>query len=174
MRGLVAAAVLMLAAGCGGRDPARDGGSPPGGGPAGEPARIPVEPERPAGSLASAGTPRVFTGKVVPHPDPTGQPASRPRGLALVTDDGNTYPIVEDDTSRMLFVDARLRGRPVALTAVPAAGTGGLQVVYVQTVHDGVVYDVDYWCEICQISANHPGPCVCCGDDSPLRERPAR
>ena len=60
------------------------------------------------------------------------------------------------------------------MPAVRAPGTKNLQVVLVQTVKGGKVYDVDYWCEVCQISGNRPGPCVCCGDDVELRERPAR
>jgi len=47
-------------------------------------------------------------------------------------------------------------------------------VVSVQTVKDGTVYDVDYWCEICQISLLQPGKCYCCGDETVRRERPAK
>src|SRR5262249_52099937 len=107
-------------------------------------------------------------------PAPKGQPQTKPGGVALAADDGTTYPLVEDGASRMLFLDSRLRGRPVRLTALRVPGTKDLRVVYVQTVKDGTVYDVDYWCEVCQISQNCPGPCVCCGEDVPLRERPTR
>jgi hypothetical protein len=131
------------------------------------------DPPKPA---ATPPTPRVFTGKVVPLPTPPGQagPKSESRGVALVADDGTTYPLVEDDGSKMLFVDGRLRNRPVRLTALPVPGTKNLRVVFVQTVKDGKVYDVDYWCEICQISASWPGLCVCCGDETVFRERPAK
>jgi hypothetical protein len=167
MRGLVAAAVLVLAAGCGGGKPGATAGRPSA---ADQGARGGGTPEPPARSPVPAGTPQVFTGKVVPLSGPGGKPGR----LALAADDGTTYPLVEDDASRMFFLDARLRGRPVVLTAVRVPDTGALEVVYVQTVKDGVVCEVDYWCEICQISSTHPGPCVCCGDDAPLRERPAR
>jgi hypothetical protein len=121
---------------------------------------------------APADKPEVFTGKVVRPAAAKGK--AEARGVELAADDGTTYPIVEDDASRMLFLDSRLRDRPARLTAVRAKGTKSLQVVSVQTVKDGTVYDVDYWCEICQISGNCPGACVCCGDDVELRERPAR
>jgi len=124
--------------------------------------------------VAGADKPEVFTGKVVPLPAPKGKSEAKTRGLALAADDGTSYTLVEDDASRMLFLDERLRNRPVRLTAVRAPGTKDLQVVLVQTVKGGKVYDVDYWCEVCQISGNRPGPCVCCGDDVELRERPAR
>jgi hypothetical protein len=38
---------------------------------------------------------------------------------------------------------------------------------------DGVC-EVDFWCEVCQISLTHPGTCYCCGEEAALRERPAR
>jgi hypothetical protein len=115
--------------------------------------------------------PEMFTGKVVRSAAPKGKDA---RGVELKADDGTAYTIVEDDASRMLFLDGRLRDRPVRLTAVRGKGNKSLQIVSVQTVKGGTVYDVDYWCEICQISGSSPGACVCCGDDVELRERPAR
>ncbi len=117
------------------------------------------------------GTPRAFEGKVVRPAAPGGTPG----GLVLVPADGGpARPIVEDDGSRALVLDNRLRDRPVRLTAVPDPGTGALRVVCVQTVVDGVANDVDYWCDVCAISLTHPGPCYCCGQETTLRERPAR
>jgi hypothetical protein len=120
----------------------------------------PAPPERP----------QVFTGKVVPLPTPTGKPTA----LVLVADDGTTYALVEEGAARMLFQDSRLQGRPARLTALRMPGTMRLQVVYVQTLKDGTICDVDYWCEVCQISLDCPGPCYCCGDETVFRERPAR
>jgi hypothetical protein len=118
----------------------------------------------------------VFTGKVVPLPVPKGGSGAKTdaRNLALAADDGTSYQLVEDDASRMLFLDSRLRDRPVRLTALRVPGAKKLQVVFVQTVKGGKVYDVDYWCEVCQISLNRPGPCTCCGDETEFRERPTR
>jgi hypothetical protein len=112
-------------------------------------------------------TPQVFEGRTV-RPDAAGP------GLVLVGDDGSRHPITEDDASRMLFLDARLRERRLRLTAVVTPGSGALGVVYVQTVEGDQVLDVDYWCETCKISLNRPGPCYCCGEETTLRERPAR
>ena len=125
---------------------------------------------------APADAPQVFTGKVVPLPSPQGKPGAKAedRGLALLGDDGTSHPLIEDDGSKMLFMDSQLRNRPVRLTAVPERGTKKLRVVSVQTVKDGKVYDVDYWCEICQISLLQPGKCYCCGDETVRRERPAK
>ena len=116
--------------------------------------------------------PREFTGRVVLLPAPKGKAGAR--GVALAGDDRATYPLVADGASAMLAEDERLRYRPVALTAVRVAGTRLLRVVRVQTVKDRKRFDVDYWCEVCQISLAHPGPCYCCGQEVELRERPTR
>ena len=89
-------------------------------------------------------------------------------------DDRATYPLVEDRSSRMLALDKRLRDRPVRLTAQRVRGTNILHVMRVQTVTDDGMFDVDYWCDVCQISLSHPGACYCCGQEAELRERPAR
>lgn len=132
----------------------------------GQPPKPPAPPD----------APQVFTGKVVPHATPKGKTGAKPgdRGLALVADDGTAHPLVEDGGSKMLFLDSQLRDRPVRLTALLVPGTKDLQVVCVQTVKDGTVSDVDYWCETCQISILHPGTCFCCGEETERRERPAR
>jgi len=118
----------------------------------------------------------VFTGKVVSLPAPKGKSVTKPedRGLALKAGDGTAYPLVEDDGSRMFFLDPQLWNRPVRVTAMLVPATKGLRVVFVQTVKDGKAYDVDYWCEICQISHTYPGSCVCCGDELVFRERPSK
>jgi hypothetical protein len=131
-----------------------------------EPPKPKVPPEQP----------KVFTGKVVPLKGPKGKPGTKADKLALVlaADDGTSHPLVEDTASAMLFLDGRLRNRPVRLTALRVPGTEKLQVVRVQTVTDDGVCDVDYWCEVCQISLDRPGPCFCCGEAVELRERPVR
>ena len=120
------------------------------------------------GPSTPSDKPQVFTGRAIRLPEKAGATG----GLVLEGDDGVIRPIVEDAGSRKLFLDARLRDRPLRLTAL--VGVGGLQVVFVQTVGDDGTCDVDYWCEVCQISLTEPGPCYCCGQDVVLRERPAR
>ncbi len=91
-------------------------------------------------------------------------------GVALVTDTGKVYPLVKEELSRLLFAEAKLQNRPVRLTAKVVPGTTLLRVSGVQTVKDGKVYDVDYWCDNCQLPALSPGPCKCCGGPTVLRE----
>src|SRR5437870_1001285 len=91
------------------------------------------QPPRPP---APSGASRVYTGKVVPSAEPKGKSGAKAgeRGVSLVADDGSAYPLVEDDASRMFFLDSRLRNRPVRLTAQLVPGTKTLRVVLAQTV----------------------------------------
>ncbi len=120
------------------------------------------------GESPKDGEPKAFTGKVVETAD------GKKKQLELKADNGKSYSIIDNAASKMLFLEKRLRDRPVQLTAILEPQTNSLRVVRVQTLKDGVLHDVDYWCEICQISLNYPGLCVCCNDDTVFRERPAR
>src|SRR5438067_2211332 len=123
-----------------------------------------------AAPAAPADALRVFPGKVVLAGDDTTPAADR--RLTLVSDDGTTYPLADDDISAMFRRYDQLRDCPVRISGQLVPGTNTLRVETVQTVRDGKVYAVDFWCEICQISHLAPGNCVCCGDDTELRERP--
>jgi hypothetical protein len=133
-----------------------------------------------AGSPAASKstTPPAYEGKVVPLVkllDRLGAKADPDTaGVALATADGTVYTLVKDDASRLLFVDPNLHDRTVRLTARLLPGTRVLVVEKVQTVKVGKVYDVDYWCENCQLAATEPGKCKCCGGDTVLRELPAK
>lgn len=132
-----------------------------------------VAPARPADPPAD-GTEAVVTGTVLPMAkalEKTGVKADADTpGVALVTDTGKVYPLVKEELSRMLFVEPKLQSRAVRLTAKVVPGTTLLRVSGVQTVKDGKVYDVDYWCDNCQLFALSPGPCKCCGGPTVLRE----
>jgi len=114
---------------------------------------------------------QVFAGKVVTQD--TSEVKSGQKGMALKGDDGTTYPLIADDVSRMFRLYPELRDRPVKITGRLLPGTKDLKVDFVQTTKDGKPHNVDFWCEICQISHQQPGACVCCGDDLELREKPA-
>ncbi|QEL21008.1 hypothetical protein PX52LOC_08137 [Limnoglobus roseus] len=95
-------------------------------------------------------------------------------GVALVTKDGTVYTIAKEKVSRLLFVDPVFENRTVRLTAKILPGSQILKVEKVQTVKAGKVYDVDYWCENCQLAWSAPGACQCCGGDTVFREREAK
>jgi hypothetical protein len=119
-----------------------------------------------------------FDGEVQPLADALKKLGAKPdadtAGVALVTAGGEVFTLVKDDASRMLFLDPDLHNRDVRLTATRLPGTQCLKVEKVQTVKGGKVFDVDYWCDRCQLAAPQPGKCVCCGDQVVLRELPAK
>jgi rRNA maturation endonuclease Nob1 len=115
------------------------------------------------GLLASTPV-RLAEGTVAPH---TGG------GVALTTADGRVLPLAETEASRLLFRDPALHNRAVRLT-VKSVADGRLTLAKVQTVTGGKPFDVDYWCENCQLGYPEPGACKCCGGDTVLRERPAK
>jgi len=119
-----------------------------------------------------------FEGKVQPLAAALKKLGAKPDadtdGVALVTAGGDVFTLVKDDASRKLFLDPALHDRDVRLTAVKLPGTQTLQVQKVQTVKDGKAFDVDYWCDQCQLAAPQPGKCICCGSQVVLRELPAK
>jgi hypothetical protein len=128
--------------------------------------------------LAADPAPQVFEGKVLPLAKALEKLGEKPdpdtAGVALVTADGTVFPLVKDADARLFFLDPKLHDRPVRLAAKVVRGTQILKVEKVQTVKAGKVYDVDYWCENCQLSYTEPGKCKCCGSDTVLRELPAK
>ncbi len=93
-------------------------------------------------------------------------------GRVFETKDGKVFSLVKDAASRKLFLDDRLLGRPLQITATQIPGTQMLVVRQVQSIKNGLLHDVDYWCEQCQLSATEPGNCRCCGNPVELRELP--
>lgn len=130
------------------------------------PAPAPVEKAQP------------IDGKIVPLVDALKKLGAKPdadtAGVALVAPNGAVYTLVKDAKTRLLFLDKQLLNREVRLTAKVLPGTFVLHVEKVQTIKNGKVFDVDYWCEECQLAATEPGACKCCGADTALRELPAK
>jgi hypothetical protein len=68
--------------------------------------------------------------------------------------------------------DEHLRDRKMRLEG-RLNGEGMFEVVKLFTVRDGQLYKVRYFCEICNITAVQPGPCVCCQGPTEFQEIPA-
>jgi hypothetical protein len=126
------------------------------------------------------GKPEYYKGKVVPLADLVGKIGSKldadaaPHWLALVADDGQIYPLIKDDGSRMFFKDPRLLNRPMRLTGHVLPGSHLLQVVEVQSYVKGKRCEVYYWCDICAIKRFEKKNCDCCGAPMELREVPVQ
>lgn len=119
---------------------------------------------------------KAFTGKVVPLAGVVEKagirldPEASPHWLALVTDDGKTYPLIRDSGSQMFYKDPVLLNRPMQITGQLFRDTALLQVLDVRSVKNGKLHEVYYWCAICAIRRNYKMMCECCGGPMELTE----
>ena len=121
-----------------------------------------------------------FKGKVVPLAtvlEKAGvnlDPDAAALSMALVSEDGKAFPLVKDTSSRMFYLDKRVRDRPMRLTGRLVADGKMLQVVNVHSYKDGQLCDIYYWCDICAIRMSELRKCDCCGGPIELREEPLK
>jgi hypothetical protein len=67
--------------------------------------------------------------------------------------------------------DIRLANREVRVEGTMQPD-GTFQVEWLYTVHNGKLYRVRYFCNVCNIEALEPGNCVCCQQPTELQEIP--
>ena len=92
------------------------------------------------------------------------------RGPVLRVHDKN-YPLAAKTTYLFhTLEDKRLENREVRLEGTLRDGT--LEVARLYTVHNGKLFRVRYYCDVCNIVALEPGPCVCCQRPTELQEIP--
>ncbi|MFL6214283.1 MAG: hypothetical protein ACJ74J_10380 [Blastocatellia bacterium] len=76
------------------------------------------------------------------------------------------------DASAAIFTDLRVRQRELQITAQLTA-KNQLELIRVQSIREGKLYDLYYFCELCNIRAYAPGLCPCCRNEMEFRETPA-
>ena len=103
--------------------------------------------------------------------DVTTVPEAEDRILALETEDGALFPIVEDLRGRAFRKDDRLRDRPVELLVRQFKDSPMIQVVRLYALKEDGKYELDYWCDICAIAMFELKACDCCQGPIELRER---
>ncbi len=102
-------------------------------------------------------------------------PEAAPHWLALVTTDGKVYPLIKDDGSRLFFSDSRLQNRSMRITGRLFQDTHLLQVLSVNSVKNGQLHEIYYWCDICSIRRTELlKKCECCGGPMELHEEPVK
>src|SRR2546423_1580583 len=89
--------------------------------------------------------------------------------FALSTGDGKLHYFSAADAATAMFTDARVRRRELQITA-QAAADNQLEIVRLQSVREGKLYDIYYFCELCNIRAYAAGLCPCCRNEMELRE----
>jgi hypothetical protein len=89
--------------------------------------------------------------------------------VVLKGGDGTITPLLCDDASRALFVDARLRNRPAEIDARRFPRLPYVQVMTFRVEDRGAFRTPEYFCEICTISVRYPQSCPCCQGSMELR-----
>jgi hypothetical protein len=119
-----------------------------------------------------------YKGNVVPLADLIARTSTRldadaaPYWLALVAEDGKTYPLIKDSGSRLFFKDPELLKRPMRLTGRLLPSSQMLQVTAVHSYKKGQLHEVYYWCDVCSIRRGEKNVCECCGGPMVLHEDP--
>ncbi|MGH9326035.1 MAG: hypothetical protein ACRD2B_05025 [Terriglobia bacterium] len=91
-------------------------------------------------------------------------PALKTTSREYVLAGQSSYLLHTLEDKRLLSHELQLVG-----TAGPD-GTFTVQKLY--DVHNGKLYHVQYYCEVCNITYVQPGHCYCCGRETKLREVP--
>ena len=90
----------------------------------------------------------------------------------IKTADGRCYTLLRGRFSEAIFLDAQVRERELSLKARRFPGTQLIEVTSLRSVRDGVVQDLYYYCDICDIESVSPEPCGCCQGPVVLVEKP--
>ena len=116
-------------------------------------------------------TPLTLRGRVICMEEADGVSEDHMHRYSFKTEQGRVRPLYRSITSEALFVDTRLHEH--LLEVVGRLREDRLLEVYqIRSIHDGVVHEVYYWCDVCAIRSTAPGPCWCCYLPFELKEIP--
>lgn len=83
-------------------------------------------------------------------------------GFQSKSQNGKIYTLAETRLSEALFLDERLREKELIIKGRVFPKTQVLEATKIQSVQDGKVYDLYYYCDICSITTVTPRECSCC------------
>lgn len=94
----------------------------------------------------------------------------RGHSYGLKTDDGKLYSFLPTDSAAAIYDDQRIRERELQVTARLFPNTAVIEVIKLQSLREGKLYDLYYFCDVCNIETHKPGPCLCCHAPVEFRE----
>jgi hypothetical protein len=95
------------------------------------------------------------------------------RNYELLASDGKRYKFSADDLIVPIFTESRVRQMELQITALLHENEL-LELIKVLAVKEGKLYDIYYFCDLCNITAYGPGPCSCCFQPLVFIEKPAK
>jgi hypothetical protein len=136
----------------------------------------------PSTTSPSGGDEVTLRGKVVPLGsalkllgiDVKVDPESAAKEIVLLGEDRAITPLFQDDASRALFLDERLRDCRAELHGRRFPGVPYLQVSTFQVEREGRFQTPEYFCSVCSISVRFPQICPCCQGPMELRMKADR
>lgn len=87
----------------------------------------------------------------------------------VILSGGRKYYFSPADEKSQMFRDARVREREIEVRAW-LRDKDQLEIIKIYSVLNGKLYDIHYFCPVCNITAYAGGPCWCCQKDFELRE----
>ena len=91
----------------------------------------------------------------------------------LLTRDGKRYRFSPDDLIAPIFTKSQVRKMELQITAL-LHENALLELIKVLAIKEGKLYDIYYFCDLCNITAYGPGPCPCCFEPLVFIEKPAK
>ena len=92
--------------------------------------------------------------------------------LGFAAADGKLFTFWREDTLGAMLADPRVSRHLLQLIARLHLNDQ-LETIRIQAVREGKLYDLFYFCHVCNITAYAPGPCPCCYQELEFIERPA-
>jgi hypothetical protein len=92
-------------------------------------------------------------------------------GWGLRSESGAIWRFSPLDERVQILQDVRVRSKPLEVTAWRDEA-GELAIVHLYTLIDGRRHAPHYYCSLCAIRSNAPGPCWCCQAPFEFREPP--
>jgi hypothetical protein len=94
------------------------------------------------------------------------------RRFALLSNEGVLYRVLTSDPNGEIFADPEVQRRDLSVT-LRLHKSNEVEIIKVRSVQAGKLFDIYYYCDICNITSNAWGPCPCCGKDLEFIETPA-
>ena len=92
--------------------------------------------------------------------------------LGFAAADGKLFTFWHEDTLGAMLADPRVTKHLLQLIARLHLNDQ-LETIRIQAVREAKLYDLFYFCHVCNITAYAPGPCPCCYQELEFIERPA-
>ncbi len=102
----------------------------------------------------------------------TGKLAGAGKAAALKVKDKEVRLVSKDEIIQAILEDERLLGRELEAIGKWEVKDRRLEVQQLHTLRNGRRYRITYFCDLCNIWNNKPGPCDCCQQPVELREVP--